>query len=50
MNSVMEIGDKILFLSDGLTCWEGTREEILRSDNKVLNDFVFASELMKKFK
>lgn len=50
MNSVMEIGDNILFLSDGRKCWEGSREEILTSDNKVLNDFVFASELMKKFK
>jgi len=50
MNSVMEIGDNILFLSEGRKCWEGTREEILSSDNKVLNDFVFASELMKKFK
>jgi len=50
MNSVMEIGDNILFLSDGRKCWEGTREEILTSDNKVLNDFVFATELMKKFR
>jgi phospholipid/cholesterol/gamma-HCH transport system ATP-binding protein len=50
MNSVMEIGDNILFLSEGRKCWEGTREEILSSNNKVLNDFVFASELMKKFK
>jgi len=50
MNSVMEIGDNILFLSDGRKCWEGSRGEILISDNKVLNDFVFASELMKKFR
>lgn len=50
MNSVMEIGDSILFLSEGRKCWEGSRDEILTSDNKVLNDFVFASELMKKFK
>jgi phospholipid/cholesterol/gamma-HCH transport system ATP-binding protein len=50
MNSVMEIGDSILFLSEGRKCWEGSREEVLTSDNKVLNDFVFASELMKKFK
>ncbi len=50
MNSVMEIGDSILFLSEGRKCWEGSREDILTSDNKVLNDFVFASELMKKFK
>ncbi len=50
MNSVMEIGDNILFLFKGQKCWEGPREEILRSDNKILNDFVFASELMKKIK
>jgi phospholipid/cholesterol/gamma-HCH transport system ATP-binding protein len=50
MNSVMEIGDHVLFLSEGRKCWEGSSEEILRSDNKVLNDFVFASELMKKIK
>ncbi len=49
MNSVMEIGDHILFLSEGQKCWEGSRDDILLSDNKVLNDFVFASELMKKF-
>ncbi|MFA6126649.1 MAG: ATP-binding cassette domain-containing protein [Bacteroidales bacterium] len=50
MNSVMEIGDNILFLEAGRKCWEGSREEILTSDNKELNDFVFASELMKKIK
>jgi phospholipid/cholesterol/gamma-HCH transport system ATP-binding protein len=49
MNSVMEIGDHILFLSDGRKCWEGSSGEILTSDNKVLNDFVFATELMRKF-
>jgi phospholipid/cholesterol/gamma-HCH transport system ATP-binding protein len=50
MNSVMEIGDKILFLADGRKCWEGSREEIMTSDNKTLNEFVFATELMKKIK
>jgi len=50
MNSVMEIGDHILFIADGMKCWEGNRDEVLRSDNKTLNDFVFASELMKKIK
>jgi phospholipid/cholesterol/gamma-HCH transport system ATP-binding protein len=50
MNSVMEIGDHILFLSDGTKCWEGSRDEILTSGNNILNEFVFASELMKKFK
>lgn len=50
MNSVMEVGDKILFLADGEKSWEGSKEEILHTDNKTLNDFVFASELMKKIK
>jgi phospholipid/cholesterol/gamma-HCH transport system ATP-binding protein len=50
MNSVMEIGDHILFLSEGTKCWEGSSDEILTSGNNILNEFVFASELMKKFK
>jgi phospholipid/cholesterol/gamma-HCH transport system ATP-binding protein len=50
LNSVMEIGEKILFLSKGRRCWEGTREEILGSDKQTLNNFVFASQLMKKIK
>lgn len=50
MNSVIEIGDNIIFLSDGRKFWEGSSKEILNSENKVLNDFVFASELMKKIK
>ena len=48
LNSVMEIGDHVIFLSEGEKCWEGSREDILHTDNKTLNDFVFASELMKK--
>lgn len=43
MNSVMEIGDKILFISEGRTEWEGTKEEILRTTNQKLQDFVFAN-------
>jgi len=50
MNSVMEIGDHILFLSEGSKCWEGSSAEILTSGNNILNEFVFASELMKRFK
>lgn len=50
MNSVMEIGENILFLHEGRKCWEGSREQIMNTDNKILNEFVFASELMKKFK
>ncbi|MEE4178568.1 MAG: ATP-binding cassette domain-containing protein [Bacteroides sp.] len=50
MNSVMEIGDKVAFLYNGELWWEGTRFEILNTDNKELNDFVYASELMRTLK
>lgn len=48
MNSVMEIGEKILFLKDGLKEWEGTKHEIFKTDNKAVTDFVYSSELFKK--
>jgi len=48
MNSVMEIGEKILFLKDGLKAWEGTNEEIFRTDNETVTDFVYSSDLFKK--
>lgn len=47
MNSVMGIGDYILFLYQGLKNWEGSNKEIAHSDGKELNDFVFASPFMK---
>jgi len=47
MNSVMGIGDYILFLYNGLKTWEGSNKEIAHSDVKELNDFVFASPFMK---
>ncbi|HUX55002.1 MAG TPA: ATP-binding cassette domain-containing protein [Williamwhitmania sp.] len=50
MNSVMEIGDKILFIYQGQKWWEGTREEILKTDNKELNQFVFSSSLTRAVK
>ncbi|WP_461630824.1 ABC transporter ATP-binding protein [Labilibaculum euxinus] len=50
MNSVMEIGEKIVFISKGNKVWEGSKDEIFNTDNKDLNDFVFASELYKKIK
>src|SRR5574344_1464541 len=43
MNSVMEIGEKIVYIHEGHKWWEGTKDEILHADNKELNDFVFAS-------
>lgn|SRR5690606_6412198 len=48
MNSVMEIGDKIVFLKNGLKEWEGTKDEVFRSDNEALVDFVYSSDLFKK--
>ena len=50
MNSVMGIGDKIIFIHDGRKWWEGTKEEVLTSDNAELNDFVFASKLAKQIR
>lgn len=48
MNSVMEIGEKILFLKNGLKAWEGNKEEIFRTDNEAVVDFVYSSNLFKK--
>lgn len=48
MNSVMNIGDNILFLADGKLCWEGNKKEILNTDNKTLNDFLFSSEILRQ--
>ena len=50
MNSVMKIGEKIVFLSDGVKCWEGSNKEILDSDCSALNDFVFANALAKQLR
>src|ERR1700761_4715754 len=47
MNSVMGIGDHIIFLHNGKKWWEGTNKEIAHTDNKELNNFVFASPFMK---
>ena len=48
MNSVMEIGEKILFLKDGLKAWEGSNKEIFKTDNESVVDFVYSSNLFKK--
>ncbi|ARV09247.1 ABC transporter ATP-binding protein [Winogradskyella sp. PC-19] len=48
MNSVMEIGEKIVFLKDGLKEWEGSKETIFRTENKAVTDFVYSSNLFKK--
>ena len=48
MNSVMEIGEKIIFLKEGLKKWEGTNKDIFRTDNEAVTNFVYSSELFKK--
>lgn len=50
MNSVMETGDNITFIYNGRKWWNGNKHEILKADNKELNDFVYASKIMQKFK
>ncbi|MDG2432488.1 ATP-binding cassette domain-containing protein [Flavobacterium sp.] len=48
MNSVMEIGDNILFLKNGVKAWQGNKEEIFRTDNEAVVDFVYSSNLFRK--
>lgn len=48
MNSVMEIGEKIVFLRNGIKAWEGTKHEIFKTDNEAVVNFVYSSELFKK--
>ena len=50
MNSVMENGEKIIFIEEGEKCWEGNKSEILKSECKLLNEFVFANALAKQLK
>jgi phospholipid/cholesterol/gamma-HCH transport system ATP-binding protein len=50
MNSVLEIGEKIYFLYQGKLWWEGTKHNILHTENKELQAFVFTSELTKRLR
>ena len=50
MNSVMEIGDSISFIYKGQLWWEGSKDEIMNTGNKEIDDFVFSSELTRKLK
>ncbi|MFH0895828.1 MAG: ABC transporter ATP-binding protein [Bacteroidota bacterium] len=50
MNSVMEIGDKVVFICNGKVGWQGTNNDILNTNNKELNDFIYATELMRKLR
>ena len=50
MNSVMGIGDSIIYIYQGHKEWEGTKDEVFNATNQRLNDFIFASDLLKKVK
>ncbi len=50
MNSVIEIGDHIMFIYKGENWWQGDKQDILNSGNQELDDFVYASEFMKTLK
>ena len=50
MNSVLGIGENIIFLNKGHLDWNGNKDEVYDSDNETLNDFVFANDLFKKVK
>ena len=50
MNSVMEIGDHIIFINQGRKWWQGNNTEIIKTDNKEVVDFVYASSFMKNLR
>ena len=50
MNSVMGIGEKVVFLHQGYKEWEGSNNDILKSKNEALNEFIFASEFLKELR
>lgn len=50
MNSVMNIGENIIFIKEGVKEWQGNKDQVITSDNKALNDFIFASDLFRKVK
>ena len=50
MNSVLGIGESILYICDGHKEWEGSKDEIMKATNEKLNSFIFASDLLRKVK
>ena len=50
MNSVMEIGEKIVFLEKGTLAWQGDQTQIFKTDNKSVTDFVYSSNLFKQIR
>ncbi len=50
MNSVLQIGEKITFIKEGTLWWEGTKEEVMTTENQELNEFIFSTELTRRLK
>lgn len=50
MNSVLEIGDKVIYIYEGCKCWEGNKNDVLHTDNEALNNFVFATKMAQQIK
>lgn len=50
MNSVINIGENIIFIKEGVKEWQGAKDEVITSNNQALNDFIFASDLFRKVK
>ena len=50
MNSVLNIGDKIAFIYEGKLWWEGNKDDVMNSNNKELDEFIFSTELTKRIK
>jgi phospholipid/cholesterol/gamma-HCH transport system ATP-binding protein len=50
INSVMEIGEKVVFINNGKKWWEGSNLDILKTDNEELNDFIFANKMVRRLK
>jgi len=50
MNSVIEIGENIIFLKNGLKEWEGNNQNVYNSQNKNFDEFVYSSEILRKAK
>jgi len=48
MNSVINIGEHIVFISEGVKEWQGTKDNVITSNNEALNDFIFANDLLRK--
>ncbi|MFO8087220.1 MAG: ATP-binding cassette domain-containing protein [Bacteroidales bacterium] len=50
MNSVLSMGDQIIFIKDGEMAWKGNKDQILHTNNKAINEFVYVTEMAKRLK